>query len=102
MAKLFFITANDAANSLVFYANYQDSIYVNVHTDQVCLKDLVGVIEKRSNSKVKYASQISESNHSPYGVEKSWGLDISQAIETGFKPEGNILNLIEKLVRKND
>jgi len=95
--KLSFITDKDAARALIYYAEYDQSICVNVHSQQVRLKNLVKVIEKTLKKEALYSEREIDDNHSPYGIKSSWGLDISKTIETGFTPQGNILELVEEI-----
>lgn len=95
-ASLSFITDEDAADALIHYADYHDSIYVNAHTSSVKLENMMGVIERVLGKKGNFSFEKGE-NHSPYGVEKSWSLNTGKALKTGFLPKGNILELVEKI-----
>jgi hypothetical protein len=50
------------------------------------LRNLVSLIEEKSNRNATILSQLDEKSHSPYGVEKDWWMRVVKIKELGFRP----------------
>lgn len=97
-ARLSLITSDDAARSLLFLAESEFTGAINVASpDPIRLKDLVEIIEKNVDKKVIIASNPTDDNHSPYGIDSDWFADCSLLSEHGLVLS-EIKNSISKFI----
>lgn len=88
-ARMSFVHAQDAADGLFLLGNIDFAGPVNMASkNPMCLKDLIGLIEKVVGKKAIIHSQASTPDEkSPYGLEEDWFMNTDRAHSLGFAPK---------------
>ncbi|BBM85517.1 NAD-dependent epimerase/dehydratase family protein [Candidatus Uabimicrobium amorphum] len=85
-ARKSFITSDDAAKALYFLGKNDFSGAINVASPQpVSLKRLLEIIESKYNKKAVIAEKHHGDNHSPYGIEKDWFINVDVLKSLGLE-----------------
>jgi len=86
-AKISFISSEDASNVLGFLANKTPQGPVNAASDEpISLEGFIQEIEREVDNYVKRAEKASNENHSPYGIDSDWYMDIGKLKSLGLTP----------------
>lgn len=87
-AKMGFVSSDEAADALFWLKDQPAQGPINICSEGILsLKELIGQIEKETGKSVILAKNVTEKNHSPFGVPKSWYMSLDQAKAAGYKPK---------------
>lgn len=85
-ARISFISADDAAKSLIHVAENKILGAINCcNNKSIKLETLVRLIEKGTLSKLIIAKEIKDDNFSPYGIESDWYMNSDKLKNSGLK-----------------
>ncbi|RFU60427.1 NAD-dependent epimerase/dehydratase family protein [Peribacillus glennii] len=100
-ASMGFVSSDEAADALFFLKDQPGLGPINICSEgHLTLKQLMNHIENATNKTAKITSDVTEENHSPFGVSGSWYMDPSKAKAAGFhlrKLESWLFPLIDQL-----
>lgn len=84
-AKMSFVHSDDAARALEFVGEKKILGPINVCAkDPVVLHDLVKVIESVVGRQAKLVHKETDGEHSPYGIEADWYMNVNKLEAAGF------------------
>jgi len=87
-AKISVVQSEDAANFLLWAIHQEFTGPVNVASPEaLALNELLALIEASTRRKAILVQTESDSNHSPYGVDKDGVLDVKKIQALGFQPK---------------
>lgn len=99
-ARFSFITADDAAKSLLWLLkNHKTGEYNFSAADHIKLGDLMKMIEKAAGKKANLLSEPSEKDWSPYGIPSDWYPNVDKAHREGFTARP-LAEWLEPLIQK--
>lgn len=87
-ARMSMISSGDAAAILAFLATQPPQGPLNAASvEPIVLGDFIREIETQTGQKAVLAKEAGEKNHSPYGIESDWYMDVRKLTGLGFDPE---------------
>jgi nucleoside-diphosphate-sugar epimerase len=105
-AKMTAIHAQDASDFLFSLRTSKHRGPVNASSkDPIVLRHLISLLEKRIEKKALLAKSESEGDHSPYGIQNDWYMNIDLAQSLGFTPlpvEDIFMDSYDKMSTKNE
>ena len=100
-AKISFISSQDAANSLYHIGMNQITGPINCcNSGHISLSDFVKVITEKTGKKLIRASEQTQENSSPYGIDQDWYMDNQKLTQSGLKlgpVEFKVRELVEEI-----
>jgi nucleoside-diphosphate-sugar epimerase len=100
-AMVSFIYSEDAARALLFLADRGPSGVLNVASaDPISLAEFMMRVEQVAQQKTIDATEATSENHSPYGIEKDWVLNVQKIQTLGFEARP-ILEWLPEVMRRS-